>query len=269
VVNFLMKSDISIKMHYLDLGNPRNLPIILIHGMTFDHQMWNHQIQVLKDKYRVIAYDLRGHGLSTVGDGQYTYKMFTDDLIDLMDHLHIKQAVLCGLSMGGVIAIRAYEMNPDRIKALILCDTRSEADSNQTKYWREDSIELIKNKGLDAFTNEFIKTIFTVESIKKQHKSVELIRNVILSSSPKAICAVLLAQAARTDMKHVLPKIKVPTLIMIGENDNFTPYASSETMNNGIINSKLKIISKAGHISNLENKYEFNHNLLEFMKEIE
>jgi pimeloyl-ACP methyl ester carboxylesterase len=79
---------------------------------------------------------------------------------------------------------------------------------------------------------------------------------------------VLLAQAARTDMKHVLTKIKVPTLIMIGENDNFTPYASSETMNDEIINSKLKIISKAGHVSNLENTDEFNHNLLEFMKKI-
>ena len=263
-----MKADLSIKMHYLDLGNPRNLPIILIHGMTFDHQMWNPQIQVLKDKYRVIAYDLRGHGLSIVGDGQYTYKMFVNDLIDLMDHLHSKQAVLCGLSMGGAIALRAYEMNPDRIKALILCDTRTEADSNETKYWREDSIELIKNNGLESFTHEFINNIFARESFKDHPKAVELIRNIILSSSPQAICGVLLAQAARTDMKHVLTKIKVPTLIMIGENDNFTPYASSETMNDEIINSKLKIISKAGHVSNLENTDEFNHNLLEFMKKI-
>ena len=255
-------------IHYSDLGDPQKLPIILIHGMTFYQTMWNPQIHILKGKCRVIAYDIRGHGLSDVGDGQFTYKMFVEDLIDLMDHLGIEKAVLCGLSMGGAIAIRTYEMYPDRITALVLSDTRSEADSNDTKEWREDSIELIKNNGLKTFTDDFLASIFARDSFKSHPEAVELIRNIVLSSSPLTICGVLLAQAARTDMTHVLPKIKVPTLIMIGENDNFSPLSSSKMMNEKIVDSELKIISKAGHISNLENPIEFNRNLTEFLKKI-
>ncbi len=263
-----MEADLGIQMHYLDLGILREVPIILIHGMALDHTMWDPQIKVLQDKYRVIAYDIRGHGQSMVGDGQYTYKMFVHDLMDLMDYLEIKQAVLCGLSLGGGIALRAYEMYPHRVRALVLCDARSEADYNETKYWREESIDLIKNNELETFAADFINQIFARESFNSRPEAVELIKKLILSSSPQAICGTLLAAASRTDMRHVLPQIKVPTLILVGENDNFTPPPSSKIMNEGIINSELKIISRAGHVSNLENTDEFNHNLLKFLEKI-
>lgn len=253
--------------YYLDQGIG-DVPIILIHGLSLDHTMWNPQIDALKDKFRVIAYDVRGHGQSMVGDGQYTNKMFANDLIDLMDYLEIKQAVLCGLSLGGGIALRAYEMYPHRIKALVLCDARGESDTNETKYWREDSIDLIKNNGLETFANELADIIFAPETFNTHPEVVEFIKNLIISNSPTAICGTLLALAARTDMTHVLPKIKVPTLIMVGEKDNMTPLRASQIINKGIINSKLKIISKAGHISNLENIEEFNHNLLKFLEKI-
>jgi len=263
-----MKHFTSEGIHYQDLGDPQKLPIILIHGMTFDHTMWNPQIEILKKNYRVIAYDMRGHGLSDVGDGQYNYKMFVNDLRDLMDHLDIESAVLCGLSMGGAIALRTYEMYPNRIRALILSDTRSEADSNYTKKWREDSIELIKKSGLKPFAKSFLADTFAKESCKTNPEAVKHIKNIVLSSEPLAICGVLLAQAARTDMTDLLTKIKVPTLIMIGENDNFTPLSSSKMMNEKITGSELKIIPKAGHISNLENTPEFNRYLTEFLKNI-
>lgn len=263
-----MKNFTNKGIHYQDLGDPRKLPIILIHGMTFDHTMWNPQIKILKENYRVIAYDMRGHGLSHVGDGQYTYKMFVNDLIDLMDHLNIEKAVLCGLSMGGALALRTYEMYPHRIMALIICDSRSEADSNDTKEWRENSIELIKNKQLTTFTNDFLGSTFAMDSFKTHPEAVEFIRNIVLSTSPLTLCGVLLAQAARTDMTHVLPQINIPSLIMVGENDNFTPLTSSQMMNEKIVDSELKIIPKAGHITNLENTPEFNKNLTEFLKKL-
>ncbi len=262
----LMESMINgIKMHYIDVGNPDALPVVLIHGMTFDHRSWYPQIEILKQNYRVIAYDIRGHGKTGVGDGHYTYKLFVNDLIALLDYLEVNEAVLCGLSMGGAIAIRAFEIHPERIKVLVLCDTRSEADSNETKYWREDSIESIKQNGLEKFADEFIKAIFA-PGFKEKSNEVELIKNTILSSSPLGICGTLLAQAARTDMTHVLPEINVPTLIMIGENDNFTPFESSKLMHKGIFDSELKIIPEAGHVSNLENTDKFNEYLLEFLE---
>lgn len=263
-----MKNFTSKGIHYQDLGNPQKLPIIMIHGMTFDHNMWNPQIKVLKKDYRVIVYDMRGHGLSNVGDGQYTYKMFANDLKDLMDHLNIERAILCGLSMGGAVALRTYEMYPNRIMALVLSDTRSEADSNETKEWRENSIESIKKSGLIPFTDGFLADTFAIESFETNSEAVKLIRNTVLSNEPLAVCGVLLAQAARTDMTHVLQKIKVPTLIMIGEKDKFTPLSSSQMMNDNIPGSELKIIDKAGHISNLENTLEFNRYLTAFLKNI-
>lgn len=256
-------------INFLDSGDSDKVPVILIHGMALDQTMWTPQIQLLKGHYRVITYDIRGHGLSRVDDGQYTYKMFADDLISLMDYLEIDQAILCGLSMGGAITLRTYDMYPHRIKALIICDARSEADSNETKYWRENSIELIKNKGLEAFADEFVNKIFTSESFNRHPEAVELIRSTILSSSPEAVCGVLLAQAARTDMQHVLPEITVPTLMMVGEHDTFTPLAASQMMHDEITDSELRIISKAGHMSNLENPEEFNYNLMEFLKKLD
>jgi len=265
----LMKAKINgIKMYYIDVGNPDALPIILVHGMTLDHKIWIPQIEFLKNNYRLIAYDVRGHGKTDVAEGQYTYKMFAEDHIALMDHLEINKAVFCGLSMGGAIAIRAFEMHPERAHALILCDTRVEAESNETKFWRENSIESIKQNGLQPFTEEFIKTIFAPESFKLCFDAIKLIQKMILSSSQLGICGVLLAQAGRTDMTHVLPKINVPTLIMVGENDNFTPIASSNTMYEKIKDSQLKIISNAGHVSNLENIDEFNNCMLEFLEKL-
>jgi len=253
-------------LNFLDLGDSDKLPIILIHGMALDQTMWTPQILVLKEHYRVVTYNIRGHGLSNVGDAQYTYKMFADDLKSLIDYLEIDQAVLCGLSMGGAIALRAYDIYPHRIKAMILSDARSEADSNETKYWRENSIESIKKDGLENFADEFVETILASSSFKRHPEAVELIQNTALSSPPEAVCGVLLAQAARTDMKHVLGKITVPTLIMVGEHDDFTPLSSSQMMHDKIVNSEFKIIPKAGHMSNLENPEEFNHNLLEFLE---
>jgi len=258
-----------IKMHYLDVGNPDALPIVLLHGMTLDHRMWNPQIEVLKENYRVITYDIRGHGKTDIADGQYTYRMFADDLIALLDYLQVEKAVLCGLSMGGAIALRAFELYPERIRALILCDTRSEADSNETKYWRENSIKSIKQSGLEQFTDEFIETLFSAETMKNQPETVKFTRNTILSSSPLGICGVLLAQAARTDMSHSIQEINVPTLILIGENDDFTPISSSETMNERIPDSELVIIPRAGHLSNLENIEEFNKYLFEFLEKLD
>ncbi len=135
-------------------------PIVLIHGFPFSHEMWSPQIAFLEKKLRVIAYDVRGHGKSDVGDGQYTLELFVDDLIGLLDHLKIEKAVLCGLSMGGYIALRAIERNPERWHALVLCDTSSQADSNEAKLRRAATIRAIKREGVKPFADTFLESAF-------------------------------------------------------------------------------------------------------------
>ncbi|MBI2429356.1 MAG: alpha/beta fold hydrolase [Ignavibacteriales bacterium] len=124
-----MKAAINnVLLRYVDIGIPNATPVIFIHGFPFSHRMWmfpGGQTEVLSGTNRVIAYDVRGHGESEVGTGHYSIEFFVDDLIALMDHLAIHKAILCGLSMGGYIALRFSERHPERVLGLILCDTKS------------------------------------------------------------------------------------------------------------------------------------------------
>lgn len=252
-------------LYYEDTGNPQAMPVVLVHGFPLTHQMWNPQRAALKPHYRLIAYDVRGHGHSDAGDGQYTLELFVDDLIALLDHLKIQTAVLCGLSMGGYIALRAIERNPERVRALILCDTRSEADSNEGKLKRAAAIKTLKTRGLPAFAAEFIKPLLAPRTFTHNPQLVDSILKMMQSHSPLGLSGALLAIATRTDTTGSLPAIRVPTLILVGEEDTLTPPACARAMQEKIPQSELQIIPEAGHLSNLENPAAFNKHLLEFL----
>jgi pimeloyl-ACP methyl ester carboxylesterase len=233
--------------------------------------MWKGQINTLQDgknTLRIIAYDLRGHGRSDVGDGQYTIELFVDDLIALLDHLKIDKAILCGFSLGGYIALRAIERNPDRFTALILCDTMSVADSNEAKVRRANAIKQIKKDGVERYAEGFLKAVFATETFNTKHDIVDGLRRTILSNSPLGICGALLALAGRTDTTAALSKINVPTLLLVGEHDAVTPPASAKSMHEEIRNSKLHLINGSAHMSNLENPAQFNEYLISFLDNI-
>src|SRR5258708_10049293 len=122
-----------IETYYQISGKSASKPIVLVHGFPFTHEMWKPQIQALKSEFRVISYDLRGLGQSEHGKRPYPLEFFVDDLIGLLDKLKIEKTALCGLSMGGYVALRAVERNPERFSSLVLCDTRPEADGNEAK----------------------------------------------------------------------------------------------------------------------------------------
>jgi 3-oxoadipate enol-lactonase len=253
------------ELYYEDTGNPAGVPVVLIHGFPFSHEMWRPQVELLQDRFRVITYDVRGHGRSEVGDGQYTIELFVDDLISLLDHLKVEKAVLCGLSMGGYIALRAVERNPERCRALILCDTSSEADNNEAKLRRAASIKTVKRDGVKAYAETFVKAVFASESLTKKPEIVAMIRAIIESNSALAICGTLLALAGRTETTSSLPKFEVPTLILVGELDKLTPHSLSMKMRDNLRYAELHIISGAAHMSNLENPEEFTSHLLSFL----
>lgn len=253
------------EVYYEDVGNPAALAIVLIHGFPFSHEMWRPQLTILESRFRAVAYDLRGHGKSGVGDGQYTLEFFVDDLIGLLDHLKIEKAVLCGLSMGGYIALRAVERNPERIRGLILADTQAKADSNETKLRRGASIKAVKAHGVKAYAEGFVKTAFAAESFETKADAVDMIRKVIESNSVLGVCGALLALATRTDTTDALPGIRVPTMILVGEHDALTPVSASEEMHVKIHNSEIHVIQNAAHMSNLENAETFNNYVLDFL----
>lgn len=258
----------SITLNYVERGNPGGLPVVFIHGFPFSHKMWEPQMRALPNTYRAISYDIRGHGESQVADGQYTIEYYVDDLIGLLDHLVVDKAVLVGLSMGGYIALRAIERYPDRVRALVLADTKSGADGNEAKVGRTAAMTAVKSEGVPAFAEAFAKKVFASETFTGNPHAVTLIKDIIRGNTILGICGSLLALAARTDTTAGLPSIHVPTLIMVGEEDALTPPSESEAMHSRISGSQLVRIPGAAHMSNLENEAAFNEALLAFLTKL-
>ena len=265
-----MKASVNgIEIDFVDISVPDALAIVLIHGFPFCREMWDPQIEALQKRFRVVAYDLRGHGRSAAGDGQYTLEFFVDDLLGLLDHLKIERAVLCGLSMGGYIALRTVERNPERVRGLILADTQAKADSNEARLKRGAAIKSVKADGVKAYAEGFLKSVFAPQTLTNNKPAVEKIRRIIEANSPLGICGALLALASRTETTESLYSIKVPTLILVGEHDALTPPSASQEMRNKIPNSEIHVIPNAAHMSNLENSEEFNKHLLDFLDRLQ
>ncbi len=257
-----------ITINYTERGLPQGLPVVFIHGFPFNHSMWEPQMKALPNNIRAVTYDVRGHGESDVADGIYSIEIFVDDLMALLEHLSIEKAVVCGLSMGGYIALRGFERQPEKFKALILCDTRTEADTNEGKVKRSASIKTVKTDGVGVFADGFVKAVFAEKTFQNNPAVVDMIRNVIKGNSPLGICGTLLALAARTETTAALSSVKVPTLILVGEEDKLTPPSASESMRDRIAKSEMHVIPHAAHMSNLENAEEFNAHLLPFLKKL-
>ncbi|MFA6457088.1 MAG: alpha/beta fold hydrolase [Bacteroidota bacterium] len=267
-----MKATINnILIRYIDVGSPSSPAVIFIHGFPFSHKMWNFpggQVDALSATNRVIAYDIRGHGESEVGTGHYSIELFVDDLFALMDHLAIPKAILCGLSMGGYIAQRAAERSPERVSGLVLCDTKSEADSNEARIKRANGIKFVQANGMKYYAQDYVKIVFASGSVDAHPESVKLIQSIIERTAPISIYGTLLALAGRTDTTASLPNIKCPVLILVGEKDTVTPVAASQAMKEKIPGAVMHVIPGVGHISNMENPAEFNKHLVPFITSI-
>ncbi|MER3524218.1 MAG: alpha/beta hydrolase [Ignavibacteria bacterium] len=253
---------------YVDEGKPDAMPVIFLHGFPFSHEMWSDQIAEVARRYRALAYDIRGHGKSYVGEGQFTIEHHVDDLFGLMDVWKIDTAVIVGLSMGGYIALRALEREPQRFRAAVLCDTRSEADSNEAKFKRFDTIKAVRAHGSEVFAEAFVKNVFAPETFTTRPEAISRIKKIIAATPPLSIVGTLLALASRTDTTASLSQITIPALILVGEKDVTTPPSSSQAMHEKIPGSEMHLIPAAAHMSNMENPQEFNRRLLAFLDRV-
>jgi 3-oxoadipate enol-lactonase len=256
----------NITVSYNDEG-PDGAPIIIfIHGFPFNKSMWNKQTEALKEVYRVIAYDIRGFGDSDAGNLDFSIDLFVSDLLGLMDTLKIDKAMLCGLSMGGYIALNAVENYPQRFSAVILSDTNCIADSPEVKEKRMKTIESIKENGLLKYAEESIKNLFAPESFTTKTMEIATAKAMIVKASKESIYNTLRALAERKETCIKLQEIRVPALILVGIEDAITPPDAARFMHEKIQNSKLYIIGHAAHLSNMENPTEFNDQLKKFVE---
>lgn len=251
-------------LSYDDVGEGL-VPIVFLHGFPFDKTMWREQMDYLKATRRVIACDIRGFGKSTDEESHLSIDLFANDLILFIDKLELEKVIICGLSMGGFIALNAMIRFPSRFEALMLCDTQCIADSYEVKVKRYETIEEIKEYGVANFNEGFIKKVFHEDSITNKPELVEQLRTVVFSNSQHIICQGLLALAERSESCSFLDEITIPTLIICGREDVVTPLEESKYMNKNITGSVLHVINNAGHVSNLEEPAKFNKLLRDFL----
>ena len=253
---------------YTDNGPDEAPVIIFIHGFPLNKTMWDNQVDALKEDYHVISYDIRGHGDSEPGIEDFSINLFVNDLLNLMDTLKIEKASICGLSMGGYIALNAIENHPERFDALVLSDTHCIADPPPVKQKRLDTIESIREYGMEKYVNDSIVNLFAPESFTTHKKEILDVKEMILNTSVQSLTKTLLALYLRKSTCNKLPEITLPVLFIVGEKDKITPPEASELMHKKIKNSTVHIISHAGHLSNLENSGEFNKYLKTFFATI-
>ncbi len=244
------------KLALREAGDPKGMPVVLIHGFPMSGAMWEPQLEALK-AYRVLIPDLRGFGATPL----VAPWMLEHSASDILETIPGK-AVFVGLSMGGYIALRIAEAAPERVSALVLCDTRAEPDANENKIKRAAAIDFVRANGVDAFLAPFLKDAVTAP------KAAEFLRGVAAKASPEAVMAALVALAARPDAAPGLSKIKVPTAILVGSQDKITPLPLSEAMRSRIPGAELHIIPDAGHFSNAENPAVFNDRLTAFLSRL-
>jgi len=253
---------------FTDQG-PDNAPtIIFIHGFPLNKTMWDNQVELLKNDFRVITYDIRGHGESDAGNEAFSIDLFVSDLIGFMDGLEIKKSSICGLSMGGYIALKAIENYPDRFETLVLCDTTCTADSTEVKEKRMKTVESIIKNGVNKYAEESIPNLFSAESVKLNVGEIASVKEMILDTSELVLCSTLLALASRKETCTKLAEINIPVLILVGDQDTLTPPATAKFMHENIKNSTLEVIENAAHLSNLENPELFNQHLKEFFDSV-
>ena len=254
-----------IQMVYTDTGAGR--PLVLIHGYPFNRSLWKEQVAALSAGHRVIAPDLRGFGESEASDGTATMSRMAQDVALLLDHLEIARATIAGLSMGGYVALAFYKQFASRVRALILADTRAQADSDEAKQTRAQQAEKALTEGMAGIADAMLPKLLTPDTVSKRPEIVKRVRDMMLKTKPEGAAAALRGMAGRDDQTSLLPKITVPTLILVGAEDAITPVADSEQMHQAIAGSRLVVLENAGHVSNLERTDEFNQALIDFLQE--
>lgn len=246
-------------------GNQESKAIILVHGFPYDHFMWDAQVSEFSKKYLCVSYDIRGLGKSVVGEGQFTIERFVDDLESIVEELKLDKSVLCALSMGGYISLRAIERIQSKFSSLILCDTKTEADDNEGKLKRAAAIKQIDDDGFENFIESFVQNCFGGKFIKENYAEYKKVVERSKKNDPIGVKGCLLAMAGRTDTTDSLSKINLPTLVICGSEDKLSPPNVMKPMSEKIPHSKFILVENSGHMTPIENPQEVNSAIKEFL----
>jgi pimeloyl-ACP methyl ester carboxylesterase len=240
--------------------------VVFIHGFPLNSAMWGPQLAGLPSGWRGIAPDLRGFGASPLGDPVLsTMEQYARDVANLLDQLHIERAVICGLSMGGYVAFELWRLFRERVRGLVLCDTRADADSPKARIARNRTAERVLVDGTQVVEDGLLPKLVSPLTTRRQPGTVSLVRAMIQETAPETIAAALRAMAARPDSDALLRTIDAPALVIWGADDAITGRGQVEMLARGIRGARLESIEGAGPLPNLEQPASFNQMLAHFL----
>lgn len=245
------------------------LPVVLLHGFPFNRTLWREQVEALRERFKVITVDLRGHGETQATEAPATMEDMAGDVAALLDSLGLARVVLGGLSMGGYVALAFYQLFPERVRALLLADTRPQADTDEARLNREETAARVLQAGMVTIADAMLPKLLAPATHAEQPQIVQRVREMILQTDPQGAVSALRGMAVRRDQTELLRRIDCPVLIIVGSLDAITPPADAEFMRGEIRGSRLEVIEGAGHVSNVERPAEFNRSLQKFLGELE
>jgi len=236
---------------------------VLSHSLASSLLIWRPQMDLLRRRFRVLAYDTRGHGQTEATPPPYTLAQLGEDAVALLDALGIDTVHWVGLSMGGMIGQCIALNHPERLRSLSLCDTAAVIPGEADPIWQE-RIDLARKEGMSPLVQSTLERWFTPPFLALNPPMVNAIRGYIQATPVDGYIGCSEA-IRRLDYLDRLSEIKVPTLIMVGEDDPGTPVEASRAMHARIRQSKLVVLPSAAHLSNIEQSEAFNHALMDFL----
>ncbi len=241
-------------------------PIVLLHGFPLNHTIWTPEIEELSRDFQVVTPDLRGHGKSEVTLGVYGMDLFAQDLKALLDHLRIERIILGGLSMGGYVAFAFLKQFREKVQALILADTKAEADTMESQDRREQQAREALRDGTEPLANRLIQTMLTTETRQSDKALTSQVYEMMRLTNPIGVAGALRGMAQRPDSTPLLSSLRIPTLILVGEKDSTTPLSDAQKMSTAIGGSELVIVPRSAHLTSLENPKSVNVALRRFLE---
>ncbi|MBK8271072.1 MAG: alpha/beta fold hydrolase [Planctomycetes bacterium] len=238
-------------------------PVLFIHGFPLSRRLWQHMVAPLAGRNTLIMPDLRGMGQSQA-TSDATMATYADDLAGLLDAIGQKMpVVVVGLSMGGYVAFEFFRRHRDRVRGLVFADTKAEADTPEAAKGRHETAAKVMAEGSKVVADAMTPKLFAKIA---PDALVEEWRCIMSATPPMGVAAALKAMAVRPDSTRTLPEIRVPTLVIVGEEDVITPPASARTIHAGIATSQLKTIPDCGHMSPVEKPETIARMVGEFLK---
>lgn len=254
------------EIFYESLGS--GLPIILLHPFPANHELWLPASKALQTRYQLILPDLRGHGDSGVGEGPATMAKHAADLARILAEENIERAIFVGVSIGGYALFEFWRRFPGRVQALVLCNTKAQADTVEARNARLQAAHDVLERGTEPFFESTVKKLLAQTTLTTRPDLVDGALRMMRKMSPEDVALVQRGMAERADSIETLKTINVPTLIITGDEDTATGLPEAELMRRYIPGSEMRVVAKAGHYSPWEQPDEVGRIVWHFVDRV-